>query len=390
MSNTRIGIGLDNASDGVKIGRNIAQQAKEALRGLPPSLALLFVSYRAPKQVLKGVLQILDDVLLIGSTSAGEYSSTGYVENGAGLMLIHSEQSLFYPIGYQSGWWRRSQPLLGQLIGTSDDGFGSRFNHRSLMLFPDDRSMNLDDVITQAIHETGMLYNILGGPSPTVEMPPPRSPTLFFNSKLFHNGMVGAEVLSQNAFGLSIANGWKPVSGPYRITDSEKNLISKIDGRPAREIYEDFLLAHKLPLDYLDSPELIKYPIGICAEGDCRVSLAMGFNHEGGLKVTSAPPSNTIIHILATEQSAMTAAARRSIERALQNTTTPPAGILFIDCMSTAMVLGESYSQQQQIVGATIGDVPFLGFRSHGVLARLSGQTNGHYECSVGTWVIPE
>ncbi len=390
MSKTQVGIGIDNAADGINIGRNIAHQAQEALGGASPTIALLFVSNKAPKQVLKGVLQVLDDVPLIGSTSAGEYSHSGYVEDGAGLMLIHADQIQFHPMGYQATWWKRSQPLLGQLIGTSEGGFGSRFNHRSLMLFPDDRSMNLDDVVERAINETGMLYDILGGPSPTVELPPPRPPMLFLNGKLFHNGMVGAEILSQHAFGLSIANGWQPISGPYRVTASEKGLINKMDGRPAREIYEDVLHEQGLALDLLDSPELMKYPIGVCSNGDCRVSLAMGFTPTGALKVTSAPAPNTIIHILVTEQNAMTDAARRSITRALQHTTTTPAGLLFIDCMSTAMVLGDSYDQQRQVVQATIGDVPFLGFRSHGVLARLSGQTNGHYECSVGTWVIPE
>ncbi|MBK8035364.1 MAG: hypothetical protein IPK17_38835 [Chloroflexi bacterium] len=38
----------------------------------------------------------------------------------------------------------------------------------------------------------------------------------------------------------------------------------------------------------------------------------------------------------------------------------------------------------------TVGDVPFLGFRSHGVLSRLQGQTAGHYECSVGTFIFPK
>lgn len=387
---TQIGVGLDNASSGIQIGRNIAKQAAESLDGLPPTIALLFVSHAAPKQVLKGVMQTLGDIALIGSTSAGEYASTGYVEDGAGLMLIHSERIQFHPLGYQPAWWRRGQPLLGDLIGTSDDGLGSRYNHRSLMLFPDDQSMNLDDVVERAMTETGMLYDILGGPSPTVEMPPSRAPNMFLNNKLVRSGMVGAEVLSQQAFGLSIANGWQPISGPYRITASEKGRISKIDGRSAREIYEDFMLDNNLPLSDLDDSTLMQYPVGVCGEGDCKVSLAMGFDNDGALKVTTALPKNTIIHILGTRQDAMMTASQRSISMAMESTQTNPAGLLFIDCMSTGMILSDSYDQQRRVVQDTVGDLPFLGFRSHGVLARLQGQLSGHYECSVGTWVIPE
>lgn len=386
---TYVGVGLDNVNDGLQTGINIAKQAAQALEGLEPTIALLFVSHAAPKQVLKGVLQTLGNIALIGSTSAGEYSRMGYVEDGAGLMLIHSKRIQFHPLGYQPLWWRRSQSLLGQLIGTSDNGLGSRYNHRSLMLFPDDQSMNLHDVVERAMTETGMLYDILGGPSPTVKTPPSRPPAMFINGKLLTSGMVGAEILSQQAFGLSIANGWKPISGPYRVTASERGRIVKIDGRPAREIYEDFLLERGLSLSQLDGMALMQYPVGVCDEGDCQVSLAMGFDNDGALQVTSELGKNTLIHILSIEKDAITIAAQRSINTALQHSNISPAGLLFIDCMSTGMFLQESYVHQRQVVQEAVGDLPYLGFRSHGVLARLPGQLSGHYECSVGTWVIP-
>ncbi|PJF43472.1 MAG: hypothetical protein CUN55_08915 [Phototrophicales bacterium] len=386
---TYVSVALDNATDGFQAGRNIAQQAIEKLSGHPPTIALLFVSHPLPKQVLEGVLSVLGDVPLVGGTSAGEYSHEGYVEDGAGLMLIHAEDIRFYPFGYKASWWRRSRSLLGQLVGISPDGLGSRYNHRSLILFPDDHSMDLDNIIEQAMSETGMLYDILGGPSPTVNQPPPRLPMMFFNRKSVHQGMVGLEILSQHAFGLSIANGWQPLSGPYRITSSDKGLIITIDGRPAREVYEDFFDELGLSPIELDGPQLLKYPIGVCHNATCRVSLAMGFERNGALKVTTAPPPNTIIHILSTQPSSMINAAQRAIQSALRRVHATPVGLLFIDCMSTSMLLGESYSQQQKVVQESVGDVPFLGFRSHGVLARLVGQTSGHYECSVGTWVIP-
>ncbi|MBK8035362.1 MAG: hypothetical protein IPK17_38825 [Chloroflexi bacterium] len=40
------------------------------------------------------------------------------------------------------------------------------------MLFPDAQVMNLDEVVDRAMTETGMLYDILGGPSPNANQPP--------------------------------------------------------------------------------------------------------------------------------------------------------------------------------------------------------------------------
>ena len=105
--------------------------------------------------------------------------------------------------------------------------------------------------------------------------------------------------------------------------------------------------------------------------------------------VTAPPPVGKLIHILAAQPDALVTAAGRAIDHARQRAETC-AGALFIDCMSTAMVLGDTYRQQRAVVQERLGDVPFLGFRSQGVLSRLQGQTAGHYECSVGTFIFPK
>lgn len=384
-----VGVGIANHADGYQTGQDIARKASQQLRSnVKPTLALLFVSHPDVQRVLDGVAETLGDTPLIGATSAGEYSHEGYVEDGAGLMLLHGDTIQFHPLSYAQSWLRLGKRLLGNLNGLSAEGFGSIFNHRALMLFPDDRSMNLDYVVERAISETGLLYDILGGPSPTLPAPP-RASAIFSNQKIIHNGMVGAEVLSQRPIGMALANGWTPISGPYRVTATDKRRVVKIDGRAPNDVYEDFLDEHGIEYTDIDTDLLRRYPIGICSSNDCKVSVIMGIDERGGLQMTSPPPRHALIHILATQSDAMMVAARRAVQTALQIATSA-AGVLFIDCMSTSMVLADAYTQQRRAVAETVGEnTPFLGFRSHGVLARLQGQTAGHYECSVGTWVVP-
>jgi hypothetical protein len=382
---------LSDAGLGYNCGREAAQTALAAIdRGLP-ALALLFTSHPKPDEVLKGVNVTLNNVPLIGATSAGQYSHEGYVEHGAGVMLIQSDQIQFHPTGYRRRLFS-GRKLLGKLQGISKEGLGSVHHHRALMLFPDDRSMNLDSVVERAMTETAMMYDILGGPGPTTHDTPPRPPAVFHNSQLIQSGLSGAEILSQNPLGMALSNGWTPLSGPYRVTQADERRIVKLDGRPAWEVYDDFLIEHGIN----HSPEtlpriLLNHPIGLCENGDCKVSVLMGFDEGGALKVTSPPSTGKLIHILATETDAMVTAAERAINQAMQRLNAQPgAGALFIDCMSTGWVLDDAYPRQRAAVEACLGDVPFLGFRSHGVLARLQGQTAGHYECSVAACLLPE
>lgn len=387
---TRMGVGLSDTAQGYNCGREAAQAALAAIDSGLPALALLFTSHPQPDEVLKGVNAALGNVPLIGATSAGQYSHEGYVEQGAGVMLIQSDQIQFHPTGYRRRLFR-GRKLLGKLQGISKEGLGSAHHHRALMLFPDDRSMNLDSVVERAMTETAMMYDILGGPGPTTHETPPRPPAVFHNHRLIQSGLSGAEILSQNPLGMALSNGWTPLSGPYRVTQADERRIVKLDGRPAWEVYEDFLV--ELAIDYSAealSRILLNHPIGVCDSGNCKVSVLMGFDEAGALKVTSPPSNGQLIHILATETDAMVTAAERAINQAMQRLNAQPgAGALFIDCMSTGWVLEDAYPRQRAAVQACLGNVPFLGFRSHGVLARLQGQTAGHYECSVAACLLP-
>ncbi len=387
--NTQVSVALDNHSNGEQCGREVARSALAGLGGDPAAFALLFASHPQPDQILKGVRSILGDVPLIGATSAGEYSHEGYVEDGAGLMLVRNDRIQFHALSHQKRWFR-SGSLLGRLRGQTEAGLRSAYHHRTLMLFPDDSSMSLDHLVDQAFQETAMLYNIIGGPGPSIPTPP-RAPVLFFNDRLIHAGFAGAEILSSAPLGTALANGWTPSSGPYRVTKVDEHHVIKIDGRPASEVYEDFALNQGIPLEVTVTAEFVqRHPIGICQGSDCKVSLVMGFDASGALQVTSPPPMNSLIHILESQPSRMVLAAQRAIQQAQAGLGGASAsGALFIDCMSTAMLLKDSFDQQRQAVHDSLGDTPFLGFRSHGVLARLEGQISGHYECSVGACLLP-
>ncbi len=386
----QVSVALDNHGNGERCGREAARAALARMGPGPVSLALLFVSHPQPAQVLKGVREILGDgVPLIGTTSAGEYTQAGYVEDGAGLLLMHNEQMRFHALGSPKRWLRTG-PLLGRLRGTSEDGLKSPYHHRTLMLFPDDSSMRLNQLVDTAIKETAMLYDIIGGPGPTIPTPP-RPAGLFHNGQMFRTGITGVEVLSRRPVGSALANGWEVAAGPYRVTRTDDHRIIRLDGRPAQEIYEDFALGQGIDLTGgLPRAFGMNHPIGVCGAGECQVSLVMGFDAQGALQMTSPPPVNALVHILAMQPTAMIAAARRAIQRAVSGLDDQGAsGALFIDCMSTAMLLADAYRQQQQAVREELGDVPFLGFRSHGVLARLKGQFSGHFECSVGACILP-
>jgi hypothetical protein len=390
-----VGVGLQDHPNGIACGQAATREVMATIDPARPiQLALLFTSHPEPTQVLKGVHEVLDAevgaVPLIGSVTAGEYSHTGYTEGGAGVMLIQSESLRLHPLVYRQHWLRRGRKLLGNLQGITEDGLRNAYHHRALMLFPDNQSMNLDLVVERAMSETAMLYDILGGAGLVTS----RKSSVFYQQRSIQSGLAGVELLSQHALGMALANGWTPLSGPYRVTQADSKHLTALDGRPVLEIYEDIAAEQSPPsavTDAVTDDFLLRHPIGVCEGDTCKVSVAaMGFDGRGALKLTAPPPVNSLVSILTAQPEAMILAAERSIEQARGVLSQPAiAGALFIDCMSTGLVLQESHEQQRQAVQAALGDTPFLGIRSHGVLARLQGQISGCHECSVATCLIP-
>ncbi|MBK8035363.1 MAG: hypothetical protein IPK17_38830 [Chloroflexi bacterium] len=116
---------------------------------------------------------------------------------------------------------------------------------------------------------------------------------------MFRNGLSAAEVLSQTPLGLALDNGWTPFSGAYRVTHTDAHRILKIDGRPAWEVYEDFLNDHAIAYQPDDpAATTLHYPVG-CAKRKLQGEFRHGPDRSGAMLVT-APPVGRLIHILST------------------------------------------------------------------------------------------
>ncbi|MBK8035361.1 MAG: hypothetical protein IPK17_38820 [Chloroflexi bacterium] len=125
---THIGVGLSDQAKGFDCGRDAARAACASLpdTNVPITLALLFTSHAHPEQVLKGANAVLGDVPLIGATSVGQYSHHGYVEHGAGVLLIQSEHIRFHTNRYQRPLVGKGR-LLGALRGVTTEGLAALF-----------------------------------------------------------------------------------------------------------------------------------------------------------------------------------------------------------------------------------------------------------------------
>ena len=177
--------------------------------------------------------------------------------------------------------------------------------------------------------------------------------------------------------GIGVSHGWASISGPYKVTDAESNVIRSLDWEPAFDVYQrvvndasDVLVTHD------NFFELAKgYPFGISRLGaEYIVRDPIVVDEDGSLVCVGEVPAESYIDILSGSLDSLVSAsnhARRLAEEAYASSKEGPL-IVFIDCISRVLFLQDDFDQElaavyhtgDRMVGAlTLGEIANRGQR---------------------------
>ena len=215
---------------------------------------------------------------------------------------------------------------------------------------------------------------------------------LFLNDKVYRSGAVGLALHGNITVDTVVAQGCRPVGQPMRITESQRNLLVKLDGQPPlthlKELFQTMsqrdqgLMQHSLFLgvvmdELLDTPQqgdfLIRNVVGM----DARTGvLAIGEMLKEGQLVQ--------FHLRDAETSAedLTVVLERY---AMDNRENQVHGALLFSCLGRGQGLYGRPNHDTEIFHEKLGPVPLGGFFCNGEIGPVSGTTFLHgYTSSFG------
>jgi hypothetical protein len=241
---------------------------------------------------------------------------------------------------------------------------------KTLFVFIDGFAERINSFIEGIFTIFGLQYNYIGGGAGSLSLV--QKPCIFTNQGLKKDCAVLAGISLES--GIGVKHGWKTISGPYKVTASEKTIIKELDFKPAFDIYKQAVENHSGKIFTKDNFfEIAKgYPFGINkidTEKVVRDPLLVGENNS--LVCVGEVETGSFVNILTGRNETLIEAAGQAMQLALKNKSGDPEKfIFFADCISRVLFLEDDFNKELEEVISNYNKVPLFGALTIGEIAN--------------------
>ncbi len=385
---TRSTVAHTDLPDSVRAGAELGERVRNAL-GSPPDAVILFAS---PRYEHSRLLTAFDAAagprLLVGCSSAGEFTSEIPREQSACAIAICSDEMRFAAgIGRNLRTDRAAaaKGLVSSFEGLSADGY----SFRSAMVLTDALAGYADDLIEQITLLTAGTYQLFGGGAG--DDAAFKHTHVFFGTEAVPDAAVALEILSNKPVGVGVRHGWVPAGAPMRVTEAEGSRVVSFNAAPAVEAFRDHAQATGQRFDPADPlPFFLHNVLGIQSSGGYRLRVPLGLNPDGSVSCAADIPTGCTVAIMrATGASAAGAAAEAAGDAVRQLGDHKPGVAIFFDCVATRLRTGREFGGELQALSSALGGAAFAGCNTYGQVARAEGQFGGFHNCTAVIGVLP-
>lgn len=384
-------IGAASAQSGAldELLDDIIPAAQEGLEGEDPDLGFFFASVDFASEIEDAAGSIRDRTgveTLVGCTAEGIVGPSEEIERepAAVLWLAHlpgatiqgfhlDRQSLEAAI--RGGDWRRP-------FGTAHEP-GS-----ALFVFADPFSTNINAFMA-SVNQHFPGSPILGGMTSGV-MGPGES-VLVHDDAVHHDGIVGVSLSDGPIVRSVVSQGCKPIGQPQVVTQSEKNVIQQVGGKPpleaireiydtadpdTRELMQEGLFLGRAISEYQDSYQ----------SGDFLIRNLVGVDEaSGAIAVTDAVPAGVTVQFQVRDAATADEDLRELLESQARD---HPAGALVFTCNGRGTRLFPGPDHDIGVTRETLGDLPAAGFFAAGEFGPIAGKNFTHgYTASIALFI---
>ncbi len=380
--------GAPNSEDAA---RELCDRIKAEMPGAPPDALVLFASpqYDQPA-LLRALAARCNPTVLVGASSAGEFTSEARGTGLACALALRSDEILF-AAGVGLGVGADRQKAAQQLAGAFRDPAPHTHPYRSALILTDALAGYADDLVEQLTIATGGQYLFFGGGAGDDAQF--RRTNVFFGAEALTDAVVALEMLSTKPLGIGVGHGWKPAGPGMRVTEARGTTLISLNGLPVVEAFEAHALATGQSFDRdAPLPFFLHNILGIDTGSGYRLRVPLAVGDDGSVTCASEIPVGARVHIMSTDTGSAVEAARRATASAIAALQgKQPRVALFFDCVATRLRMGEAFGQELDALGDLLGPaVTFLGCNTHGQIARAEGQFGGFHNCTAVVCVLPE
>jgi hypothetical protein len=376
MSDLSVGVGHSSNENSFKAGQEAASEALNKHRGTPEVL-IVFGSTRFDHQrLLAGINSITGDIPMVGGTTAGEISTSGFLTESLVIMGLSSDRLDFATgIGLNMS---QDEVACGAALADNIRNKAPFEEALSLLVFPN--GMGGDGIkVIDGLHSVlGTGFEVVGGYLGDDERF--KNTFQYYNGEVYTDAITGLLVCGKERFrtGIGVRSGFESIGNRFYCTESEGNVVKKFDNDRALDLYKEFLgekRSRRLPGICLEYPfGLIDEKVSITGEEYFQLRCGLAVDHEKGIITLAASiPEGSAITLTTASRGDIINGAKLAAEQAkncLKGARLQ--AILMFSCVGRKLVLGRRTQEEVSAVRSILGeDIPIIGFYTYGEIGPI-------------------
>jgi hypothetical protein len=387
---TQSAVVFTELKDGKDAGRELGLNIIEKLGDKIPNVVIVFASSVYDyTSLLESLKETCKPEIIVGSSSAGEFTSNDFATDSACAIALYSTE-LKFTVGLAQGIKSDRVSVVEQLNSSLTHVDDYQYQYYSAMLFADALSGYTDEIIELLTEKTIGKYQFFGGGAG--DNANFQRTHVFCDTEAFTDSAVILEILSNKPIGVGAAHGWKPVGSKMRVTETDGMRLISLNARPAVELFTEHAQASGQEFDPEQPiPFFLHNILGIQIAGDYKLRVPLAVLDDGSIAMASDIPVGAYVSFMATDndcskQAAVTA-AMNAVKQLRGN---KPNVALFFDCVATRLRMGKEFDFELSRIAETLEGTNYAGCNTYGQVARVNGQFSGFQNCTAVVCVIPE
>jgi hypothetical protein len=366
---------------------DLAGQINAGLSGAPDALVVFASSAFDYELLLKELKARCNPALLVGSSSAGEFTHAGSGSGTASALAIRSDE-IVLSVSLGSGVSRDGRAAARELVA-GFQGLDGHHPYRAALVMTDALAGHAEALVDELTLLTSGRYLLAGGGAGD-DANFART-HVFFGTQAHTDAAVAMEILSQMPIGVGVGHGWLPAGTAMLATEVSGMRLVGLDGMPAYDAFEQHARDTGQTFDRASPiPFFLHNILGIDTGEGYRLRVPLSVNVDGSIECAAEIPEFSRVHIMKTTTESAAIAAARATDAAVEALAThPPGAAMFFDCVATRLRLGDSFAYELQSVGDALSGAPFVGCNTYGQIARSEGQFSGFHNCTAVVLVLP-
>ena len=381
------GVGVAAGADAIVAVKEAISDAKTQLNGVSVTTALLFASstYSQTDVLQTARVELGENVIIFGGSTAGEISQHGpSMSPSIVVMLLSCGEDI--QVGSAHIVEANIEPeAKGRLLGEEISRSVTK-NIVLSMLVADGLTVN-PSAILRGLHERLPGVPVVGGSAGDDGN---YKQTFQYTGDEVLSSAVSALVFAGDLrYAVGVRHGWTPISGFKKITKVTGAVINEIDGKPAIELYEEYLGKEKA--DTLKEVTLAKlalsYPLGIKDANSSEMLLRAPFyvDAQGSITCGGEVREGAEVQLMMGTKESAIEAARNSAQTALEALGTKPKAAIIFNChvRDTLFASREQSKKEIDAIQEVIGnDVPLAGFYTYAEQAPINNSNFNIKTCN--------